>query len=266
MATGSILFEHQFWLQTLGDHSRFISTSLAPKETADIEKAHYFICAFDTLLGQARQCLSGDDLHDLTRQAYQEVTGLRDFKLHLICRHLIDGIEIHLSPTFINHMVNELEEYYLILQCLLEDRRLPTCHPVHYHNIWLLDAVGHSGFIHCSLDDVENELKEKSKCFKKDFKGLHEKAMEFKGYLRTGLEDFPALNRFNCQVDQKIDLFKKFLTEMIQLRIRLEALGTLSPLAPDHMYREECYYLTKLAQTGAISEPKCDPTRPRLKI
>ena len=78
-------------------------------------------------------------------------------------------------------------------RCLLEEGNLLTCHPVHYHNIWLLDAVGHAGFIHCSLDEVENELREKSKCFKIDFEGLHQKAMEFKGYLRTGLESFPAL-------------------------------------------------------------------------
>ncbi len=42
--TASLLFEHQFWLQILGDHSRFILSSLAPKEQAEIEKAYYFIC------------------------------------------------------------------------------------------------------------------------------------------------------------------------------------------------------------------------------
>ena len=216
------------------------------------------------LLAQARQCASGGDLLDLTKQAYKDVQCLREFKLHLIRRHLIDGIELHLSPTFVNHMVNELEEYGLILQCLLEEGTLPQCHPVHYHTIWLLDAVGHAGSIHCSLDEVENELKERSKYFKKDFEGLHQKAMEFKGYLRTDLKDFPALHRFNCQVDREMDLFMKFLAELIELRVNLEALGTLSPLVPDHMYREECYYLTKLAQVCAVPAPKCDPAKPRI--
>lgn len=262
--TDSLMFEHQFWLQILGDHSRFIFTALAPKEQREIEQAHYFICEFDKLHSLAHQCESGGDLLALSKQIYQEVKKLLEFKLHLICRHLVDGIDLHLTPTFINHMVNELEEYGLILECFLEDRKLPKCHPVHYHNIWLLDAAGHSSYIHCSLDETENQLKEKSKCFLKDFEGLHQKAMEFQGYLRTGLEDFPALNRFNCQVDREMDLFKKFLTELLHLRINIEALGTLSPLAPDHMYREECYYLTKLAQVGAVPIPKCDPTKPRV--
>lgn len=261
-----MLFEHQFWLQIMGDHSRFIFSSLAPKECAEIEKAHCFINIFDNLMEQARQCLSGSDLTDLTNQACSNVKAFREFKLHLICRHLIDGIELHLTPTFVNHMVNELEEYCLILDCILETGKLPVYHPLHYHNIWLLDAVGHSGFIHCSVDDVEFDLKDKSICFKKNFDGLHKKSLEFKGYLRTGLEDFPALGVLNCQVDKEMDLFKKFLTELVNLRICLEALGTLSPLAPDHMYREECYYLTKLAQSGAVPTPKCNPTRPRLEV
>lgn len=264
--TASLLFEHQFWLQILGDHGRFIFSSLAPKEQAEIEKAHYFICEFDTLLSQARQCVSGSDLLDFSSHVYQRVENLREFKLHLLCRHLVGGIELHLTPTFVNHMVNELEEYSLILECLLKEGKLPQCHPIHYHNIWLLDAVGHSSFIHCSLDAVENQLKETSACFLKDFEGLHRKAIEFQGYLRTGLEDFPALIRFNCQVDREMDLFKKFLTELLNLRIDLEALGTLSPLAPDHMFREECYYLTKLAQVGAVPNPNCDPTKPRIKV
>lgn len=163
-------------------------------------------------------------------------------------------------------MVNELEEYYLILRCLLEDGKLPCCHPLHYHNIWLLDATSHSAFIHCSLDETEAELKEQSKCFKHDFAGLHSKAMEFKGYLRTNLAEFPALDRLNCQVDRKMDLFKKFLAELLRLRIELSALGTISPLGPDHMYREECYYLTKLAEVGAVPASKCDPTKRHINV
>lgn len=260
-----IQFEHQFWLQILGDHSRFIFNSLAPKEKVEIEKTHYFICIFDDLLNNARQCVSGGDMFNLTSETYQEVNRLREFKLHLLCRHINEGIEINLTPTFVNHMVNELEEYALILECLLAEGTLPKCHPIHYHNIWLLDAAGHSGFIQCSLDETENDLREKSKLFKKGFEGLHQKALEYKGYLRTGLDTWPALERLNCQVDHKIDLFQKFLAEMIHLRASLEALGTLSPLAPDHMYREECYYLTKLAQVCAVPKPKCDPTKPRIK-
>ena len=43
-------FEHGFWLQILGDHSRFIYEALAPVQKEEIEKASIFITVFDTLL------------------------------------------------------------------------------------------------------------------------------------------------------------------------------------------------------------------------
>ncbi|GAB6889346.1 DUF2935 domain-containing protein [Geobacillus stearothermophilus] len=40
--------------------------------------------------------------------------------------------------------------------------------------------------------------------------------------------------------------------------------GMQSPLMADHMAREECYYLQKLAETtGEVKAPACDPTKPR---
>ncbi|WMJ18250.1 DUF2935 domain-containing protein [Geobacillus proteiniphilus] len=38
----------------------------------------------------------------------------------------------------------------------------------------------------------------------------------------------------------------------------------LSPLMADHMAREECYYLQKLAETtGEVKPTACDLTKPR---
>src|SRR5436305_9946090 len=100
-------FEHRFWLQILGDHSRFIYEALAPVQKVEIERASNFIQVFDTLLDQA----NSSDFMQLTAQAEIEVIKLREFKLELIRKHLVGKIKIHLSPTFLNHMVNELEEY-----------------------------------------------------------------------------------------------------------------------------------------------------------
>lgn len=262
----SMYFEHRFWLQILGDHSRFIFSSLSPKEKAELNKAHYFMGAFDDLLAQAHEEESEAHLLDLTHQAFQEVNSLRYFKLQLIRRHLVDGIELHLTPTFLNHMVNELDEYCLLLHCFLEEKKMPHCHPLHFHTVWLLDASGHAGFLHCNLDDVEYELKKKSKDFQEEFMELYHKALEYQDFLRTGLTKFPALLRFNHQVDREMGLFMTFLQELMQLRLNLDALGTFSPLIVDHMYREECYYLLKLAQLGAVPKPQCDPAKPRLKV
>jgi hypothetical protein len=43
------------------------------------------------------------------------------------------------------------------------------------------------------------------------------------------------------------------------MRISKEALGIIMPLMLDHMYREECYYLTKLAEVSEVKRPECNP-------
>ncbi|WHY83687.1 DUF2935 domain-containing protein [Siminovitchia fortis] len=48
-------FEHEFWLQVLGDHSRFILESLSPSEKRDVDQAKGFKRIFDELLNEARK-------------------------------------------------------------------------------------------------------------------------------------------------------------------------------------------------------------------
>ena len=58
-------------------------------------------------------------------------------------------------------------------------------------------------------------------------------------------------------------MFKKFLKELEELVRSKKVLGSLQPLLLDHMYREECYYLTKLSFVSEVKAPECDPTKPR---
>jgi hypothetical protein len=257
----TVRFEHRFWLQILGDHSRFIYESLAPVQTVEIEMASNFIQVFDTLLGQANSA----DLMQLTTQAEIEVVNLREFKLELLRKHLVGKIKIHLPPTFINHMVNELEEYLRILQHLKAGEAPPVYHELHHHLLWLLDAAGHAGAISSNLDSVEKKLKMKSKFFTKNFEDFYLKAVELAGYLRTNLTAFPALTKMYSDTQLEIKLFQNFLHEIEELRLSHQALGTFAPLMADHMYREECYYLMKLAESANLDLPNCDPAKPRLK-
>ncbi|PLS05386.1 DUF2935 domain-containing protein [Neobacillus cucumis] len=254
-------FEHRFWLQILGDHSRFIFEALVPDQVEEIKKASSFIQIFDTLLERAKSA----DLVSLTNEAEKEVNHLREFKLDLIRKHLIGKIKIHLSPTFINHMVNELEEYVRILNHLKTGQVPPIYHELHHHLLWILDAAGHSEAISSNLDGVEKKLKEKSNLFLKDFEGFYLKAVELAGYLRTGLNAFPALTKMNVDAQLEIKLFQNFLLEIEELELSKQALGTFAPLMADHMFREECYYLMKLAESASLEPPNCDPTKPRLQ-
>jgi hypothetical protein len=253
-------FEHRFWLQILGDHSRFIHEALAPVQTAEIETAQNFIQVFDTLLSYANT----SDLMQITTQAQEEVIRLREFKLEIIRKHLVGKIKIHLTPTFINHMVNELEEYLRILNHLKAGEVPPVYHELHHHLVWLLDAAGHSDAIYSNLDNVEKSLRERSDVFTKHFEAFYFKAVELAGYLRTNLTSFPALTKMNSDTQLEIKLFQNFLQEIEELRLSHQALGTFAPLMADHMYREECYYLMKLAESANLEMPNCDPAKPRL--
>lgn len=257
------LFEHRFWLQVLGDHGRFIHDTLAPTEIDKIQKAIYFIRTFDELLAEARKPLDDKRIHELTQKAFHNAQLIRELKLEIIKEHIVGQIKIELPPTFVNHMVNEVEEYLRILQWLLA-KEMPTVHPIHHHKLWLPDAAGHAGAIQCGLDRVEQDLRKKSKEFAIEFDELYLKADEFSGYLRTCVQDFPALHSLNNMVELKILLFMKFLKEIKELRLTKKAVGTLAPLMADHMYREECYYLTRLSRVSEVKMPDCDPTKPRM--
>ncbi|MFZ4452881.1 DUF2935 domain-containing protein [Salibacterium aidingense] len=253
--------EHLFWLQVLGDHSRFIHDTLAPSETEYIEAAQAFITLFDQLLEEAK---TSHDMGGLTSRAEEAAKDIRFFKLQIIQRQLTGKIKIELTPTFINHMVNEVEEYLRILSYLVEQEIPPVCHPLHYHLVWLIDAAGHADAITGSLDKVEHELKEKSRRFTDDFDHFYLKAVEMAGYLRANVETFPALQRMNSQVKLEMDIFRCFLEELEEMGLTKEMLGTLTPLMADHMSREECYYLWKLAESTETEGPSCNPAKPRV--
>ncbi|MGG3283837.1 DUF2935 domain-containing protein [Paenibacillus solani] len=258
------LYEHRFWLQILGDHCRFIYTALSPKEKEDIAIVERLKDRFDMLLDQSRRPDAAAILPELNKEANEVTLELRQFKLSLLERQLVGQIDLLLTPSFVNHMVNELEEYLRILKSLLEGKGVPVFHSLHHDLLWLQDAYGHAASIAADLDFAEKPLVAKSMAFQKDFEGFYLKAVEMTGYLRTQLKDFPALHKFHADVDLEMKVFMHFLSELEEFDLLGEVLSRINPLMPDHMYREECYYLSKLASLGEVQNPQCDPTKPRV--
>ncbi len=260
------LYEHRFWLQVLGDHARFITTSLAPTvERSLIQQAQYFIVIFDQLLKETRQAEPTGNLESLTRQAFEQAQAIRCFKLELLKDHITTGLQSSLSSTFFNHMVNEVEEYLRILGFLLSNQQPPSLNPLHYHLLWLKDAEGHAAALASRFDEVERDWIDRSEAYRIVFNNYYNKSVELTGYQRTGLCEFAALTRFNITVTTKMTDFQNLL-RLIEEQVRSEeVLSVLTPLIPDHMDREECYYLTKLAQASGLKPPLCDPTRPRVE-
>ncbi|MGD6833986.1 DUF2935 domain-containing protein [Sutcliffiella halmapala] len=259
-----VKFEQLFWMQVFGDHARFFLDSLAPKETEDVKKATFFKDEYDKWYVESRT-LNEVNVKNQLMQTKRLTNQFREYKLSIIWRQLTGEITINLPPTFINHMVNELEEYMNILQYLEKGESPPIFHELHHHLIWLLDAAGHAQGINDSLDMVEHKIRLKSFDFVNDFKEFYVKAVELAGYLRANVDSFPALDRMNDEVKLEIELFMVFLDEIKELQLEDKLIGTFSVIMADHMAREECYYLMKLAQSSSTAPPKCDPTKPRIE-
>lgn len=255
------LFEHRFWLQILGDHSRFIAQYLPRTAKKELELAIRFMEIFDRLLEQSRKDLPPAELAALHREAQRQSHHLRQFKLYLIRLHLTG--HIHTQPTFLNHMVNEADEYLRILSYLIADQLPPLLPSLHHHLLWLSDSAVHASGIRGTLDVTEKQLIEKSGIFVQHFEGMYLEAIELAGFMRSNLDRFPALSRFNREAEMEILLFQGFLKELEELALGAELLASLTPLITDHMSREACYYLTKLAQNSDGKMPDCDPAAPR---
>lgn len=242
------VFEHSFWLEIMKDHGQFIHDSLYPSETENIKKAISFIQQFSQLLAFAKSLNATDVAISFSLRVAEVVEQFKQFKFHILRHQLSGDIGIHLAPTFVNHMVNELEEYQNVLSYLKKGEVPPIFHELHYHLTWLLDASGHAGTINDELDGVEKRLKQKSNTFAQHFEQFYLKAVELTGYLRSNVKTFPALTRFNKDVEIEMTLFKTFLRELEELELSAEVLGTFTASMADHMWREEQYYLAKLAQ------------------
>ncbi len=262
----SALSEHRFWLQIMGDHSRFIFFSLAPTESEYIITAQEFIILFDQLLDQANKTCSKPELESLNRKAYEATYRLREFKIELLSMSLTSDLRSHLPPSFYNDMLNELEEYLFIINSMMHGHS-PLQHTLYYHMLWLTDAIGHAAYIAAELDFIELDSIRLTEEFRQQFQDLDTKAFLLNGYLRTRLSNFPSLERFNEQVWNAMKNFMEFLEEIRDQKVDGRILGTIMPLVADHMFREECYYMLKLSQcTNNIREPEYDPASPRLKM
>ncbi|WP_245698254.1 DUF2935 domain-containing protein [Sporosarcina ureilytica] len=256
-----VLFELHFWLEILKDHSSFIHDSLAPSETAYIEEANAFKERFTSLLATSKEEMDEQSILALTKEAKEASEEIRAFKLTLIQAHLIGDIKISLTPSFLNHMVNEVEEAIRLFSYFEKGEKAPPVHPLHHDLLWLLDAAGHAGAINADMDGAEKQLKKKSHKFTKEWEAFYLKAVEMAGYLRTNVMKFPALRKFHNDINLEMTIFKAFLDELKEMELNKEALGTFTAQMADHMMREETYYLLKLSETTDIPPPKGDPTR-----
>lgn len=256
----SAQYELRFWLPVLRDHLLFIRTGLSPDETEEINTNAGLLDAWTAVAEDLPGCVDPSAMAGFAGRAQEFTEQVRAYKLHLLRRKLTDQIQFSLTPTFVNHMVNEVDEAQRVLDSLSAGQPPAPVHPLHHDMLWLLDASGHASVLHGMTDPAERTVLEKTSAFTATFDAFYLKAMELAGYLRTRAAYFPALTRLHKDVNLEMNVFRLFLRELEELALSDQLLRGFLPLLPDHMAREECYYLNQLARSGAVPNPECDPS------
>ncbi|MDF2546030.1 MAG: hypothetical protein K0R93_928 [Anaerosolibacter sp.] len=244
--------EIEFWTRIMRDHGEFQYTNLSPKEVDTIQTASYFMNLFNGLHEEVKSLageLSPPVLSNLISKNMMALGQFIQFKRGLLARLMQCDIELGFPPSFINHMINEAMEYHRVL-CMTQGTILfnKTLENIRLHKIWLPDASGHASSIAAALDPIETELIHKAEKFMKRFDNLFKKAFEmFKMFERTGLED-GGLQYFNQEVEEELQKFIGYLEKIKEVRshCKVYATGMASPLMPDHMIREEKYYIYRI--------------------
>lgn len=251
-----LAFENRFWVQILGDHMRFIEKALHVRETELLGRTKILKEELDSLLTKAR------NNRLVIENILPVVESVKELKLDILNRQIAGKVEIDLPPTFLNHMVNEIECYQKILlhpevkSHILED-----------HYLWQADAVGHAVALLQTLDPTEKKLMKDIRKLKKKFHANFNATTEYIGYLRTGIQEFPAIDKLNEESMAEFILFMKVLETLREERINLKVLGSLNALLADHMLRESAYFFSKLSElTGQVFNFSVKPDSPRVEV
>lgn len=239
--------EIEFWTQIMRDHGEFQFNSLVVTETEAINAAQHYMNLFEQL--RLETLSNQSSLSNLITMSKTAVTQFINFKRYLLAGLMTCNIKIRMAPTFLNHMINEALEFLHVLNLadgtiqysnIIENLRL--------HNIWLPDASGHASSVAAELDPVEAVFIKEAKEFSDKFDSLAKKAFSmYTMYERTRLNNSEIQN-FNQQVVNTLSEFIRFLERVEDLRdeCSLFSTGTFLPLLPNHMMREEGYYIHRI--------------------
>lgn len=244
--------EIEFWTLILRDHAEFQLVHFASNETEYIKNSEYFKKLFNDLNEEVSH-IDGDIpepvLIQLISKNKTAVNQFVKYKKDLLKSLIKYQVKLSMSPTFLNHMINEALEYYRVLNIAEESLRLNnTLENIRLHKVWLPDAAGHAKSISSNLDGVESNYIKIADDFSKKFDKLFKKAYEmYSMYERTGIHD-SQLYHVNKEVILLMEDFIDYLEDLEKLRmeIKIFACGTFDSLMLNHMIREERYYLYKI--------------------
>lgn len=234
---------YRLWLRVLQDHMIFI---IKRSKLYD-EKAGEFLARLTQLKEQVMNGSPGD-MPRFNEEVIQIVEIIHEFKRTILAGLLSGPPQILLPPTFLSHMLNELEKFRFMIYYFKANGTLPPVNRLNDHELWLSDIAGHLGSIHDNLDPTEKLIRMRLHDQKKVFKALHHKALEFINYVKHGVVGGRHIDALTDQSVISTLAYLNLVNEIRQLRESNEALGVVDRHMLLHMIIEEVYYLKTLPE------------------
>lgn len=244
--TDTMMAEHRFWLKILDDHAHFVFYALSPNETGEIERARSFIARTGALQAPA---LFRRNAFDIAESADRTARDFYAYLLQLLALTMSAQINAQFSNSMLNHMLNETAEYLELIN-RFRCGKILSFPPIHHHLLWLYGSAEHAAAASDGLDRVEKGPILECRSHEEQFTSLYLKSVGLQGWMRTGLETFPALDLLEKQAEEEARTFRAFLEKLRDRRKEGALQGTLLPEMADHMAREESYYLIKMASVS----------------
>ncbi len=245
--------ENLFWLEILMEHAMFQSDALSPKETQLIREARDFHRTFKGLLAEVKRIAQEprrDEVIRLNQQSQAETMRFIGFKKHMIELGLRCEISIALTPSFLNHMLEEGKRFLKVLEGLMRGRPQEPCGAymlMEAHNLWIPDSLGHANFLLGSLDLSQRNLADRLEKISRDFCHLYINRGELDSILKV--LDYPDAQAIYGLNEESKRAVMKLIALLRALKTQLsncKVLATVNPLIIDHMIREANYYLSNL--------------------
>ena len=231
--------EHAFWLHILEDHIHFMKDALLDTEQS-----------WKTTLD--KQLTDWKHLYDSMSENVEYAQHALNWskELHRIKRDLLYGrvtntVEIRLKPTFISHMIRELNIYIFILEEYIESGKVPKLVNIDHHDTWALDAHGHLQILLNHIDPVEDLIRKRVKESKGELHSIWMKTLEFMDYIRQ-IGEFEGLKQLDLEAIDGTKRYLALISELTDLYDKELIESDLTTRMLNHMYDEQSYYLKKL--------------------
>ena len=229
-----------FWTDILSEHAKFQINAFSHKEGNYISTAERFYHNF-IKYNQTIEYGKNVDMYALENDVIKFIS----FKKEIIFNLLHHNILINFSPSFINHMVNEANEFLGMFRSGICPEK--TQNPSLYIKIWLADASGHASTLSAFLDLAEVPNIQHAEFFKDMFDKLGKKASEIT-MIKENMETHVDVSFLKEETIEALDEFILYVEKIGELldSKRIMSVGTMSSEITTHFVKEHRYFINKL--------------------